>query len=154
MILFYYRSHRKINHFCINICVVIHVVIVGVFFLVEVNLGRFFYCLFIHVYVLPLEIQLSRDESCDHINWFNPTKLCDCPKPGASHGPPPFLLFNEMQLFALSILVELLTITVYIFFSCYHLNSGQFEKCPFIAMNIIGGSFLHWRLVLFLYWKR
>jgi hypothetical protein len=41
-------------------------------FLVEANMCRFFYRLFI--YVLPLEILLSRREGGDPINWFNPAK--------------------------------------------------------------------------------
>jgi hypothetical protein len=55
---------------------------------VETNLRRF-------IFVLLLEIQLSRGEGCDPINWFNPA----CPKPGP--GFPTsyvvFFMFNELR---------------------------------------------------------
>ena len=40
-----------------------------------------FFSSFVYMYFL-LEIQLSRGEGWDPINWFNPTIFCACPNPG------------------------------------------------------------------------
>jgi hypothetical protein len=55
-------------------------VIVGGLFEWKRICAGFFYHLFI--YVVLLEIQLSKREGWDPINWFNPTTVCACPQLG------------------------------------------------------------------------
>jgi hypothetical protein len=66
--------HSLPSYCAVHVYVVIHLCGSMWSFWVEANLCRFFLSF---VYVLPLEIQLSRGEGWDTINRFNPaTFLC------------------------------------------------------------------------------
>jgi hypothetical protein len=77
-------------------CLFIFVIVCG-FSLVEENLYRFL----IISYVLPLEIQLSRGESWDPMNQFNPTTLLwdQIQNLDFQHhmSPPLLLVFSELK---------------------------------------------------------
>jgi len=83
------------------------------------RIGACFYCLF--VFVLPLEIYLSRENGLDPFSWFNPPHLYALPKPGPGFpsakainlfGINIYMIWVERWIFVLLILMELLIITV------------------------------------------
>jgi hypothetical protein len=59
-----------------------------------------FYCLFI--FVLHLEIYLSRENSLDPFSWFNPPHLYALPKPG-----PGFPSAKAINLFGIQYIYDM-----------------------------------------------
>ena len=109
-----------------------------------------YYRLFIYIYVMLLEIQLSRERGWDPINWFNPAILL-CLSQAKTwisniiyHGLISSMKWGEGWLFIMLIMVKLLTIIVKLSF---HNNSFHYGKILY-RIKYVCNLFIPWNKLL------